>query len=102
MNNSHNYKNSISIEDLHKTALIDNNYCYSISFAILFEKRRDCQNFLKIVRDNCFSLASRKSNLFRIEIANCDQLTALNQANKFLKLAKENEFNQLTNFIYFN
>lgn len=95
MNNSHNYINNVSIRHLKRS-----NYCYSISFAILFEKKRDCQKFLKIVKNNGFSFISRNANLFRIEIANGDQLTALNQANKFLKLAKENEFNQLINFIY--
>ena len=100
MKNSFNYKNSIEVQDLDKTAQIDNNYCYSISFAILFEKKRDCQNFLKFVKKNNFRFASRDANLFRITIANCDQSTALTQANKFLKIAKENEFKQLTNFIF--
>ena len=100
MKNSYKYQETITIDNLSKTLQYDNNYCYSINFAILFEKKRDCQKFLKEVKKNNFNFSSRNANLFRVVIANCKQEVALDQANKFLKFAKENEFVQLINFVY--
>lgn len=100
MNNSHNFINFIEVKDLCKTLQINNQYCYSISIAILFEKKRECQKFLKIAKKQGFQFASRNANLFRITIANYNQSTALKQANNFLKFAKQNEFKQLTNFYF--
>ena len=95
MKNFYKYQEIISKENLH-----NNDYCYSINFAILFEKKRDCQKFLKEAKKNNFNIASRNANLFRVTIAKCSERVTLEQANKFLKFARENEFVQLTNFIY--
>lgn len=99
MSNSHKFQNSFNAKDFNKSLTISNNHLYSLSYAILFEKKRDANNFLKKIKQNDFMLASRCSNFFKITIASTQLKDALLNANKFLEIAKKEKSKILTNFI---
>lgn len=100
MKNSYKFQNSFNAEDFNKSLTISDNYLYSLSYAILFEKKRDANNFLKKIKQNGFNLVSRNANLFRISIANTQLESAVLNANKFLEIAKKEESEILANFSY--
>lgn len=102
MKNSYKFQNSFNAKDFNKTLIVSDCYLYSLSYAILFEKKRDANNFLKKIKQNGFDLVSRNANLFRITIANTQLESAVLNANKFLEIAKKEESEILANFSYNN
>lgn len=103
MKNSYKFQNSFNDKDFNQSSLtISNNHLYSLSYAILFAKKRDARNFLKKIKEAKFLVASRNANLFRITIANTQLESAVLNANKFLEIAKKEESEILANFKYNN
>lgn len=102
MKNAYKFRNSNSfkIQDFKKTRTKDNIDLFSVSYAVLFAKKRDCQNFLKKIKENGFCFASRNAHVFKITIVHSNIDVAIAQANKFLEIARNEESEILTNFYY--
>ena len=102
MKNSYKFPNSNFFEAKHfkKTQTKDNIDLFSVSYAVLFAKKRDANNFLKKIKENGFCFASRNAHVFKITIVHSNINVAIAQANKFLEIARNEESEILTNFYY--
>ncbi len=96
--NSCKFQSSFNAKDFTKTLTI-NGTLYSLTYAILFARKRDANNFLKkIKKNNLITLAWRSANLLKITIVNTQLKSAVLKANKFLEIAREEQSEILTHF----